>query len=144
MITFAYFYDDSHSSLLLYRTLQLEYQYAHLFEVQCFCSVMGSVYGLCNSLDDNGRTLLLQFFYRRLLSKFRIGHGLRVDTGQWENNVHLDRKDRLCLVLVHDQHSKWRPPRTNIIFCLIALRIAPFELVMPMFFRVLVQYLTFF
>ena len=31
----------------------------------------------------------------------------------------------------------------NIIFCLIALRIAPSELVMPVFFSVLVQYQTF-
>ena len=36
-------------------------------------------------------------------------HGLRVDTGRWENNVHLDRKDRLCLVCssaqqVEDEH----------------------------------------
>ena len=31
----------------------------------------------------------------------------------------------------------------SIIFCLIALHIAPFELVMPIFFSVLVQYLTF-
>ena len=30
------------------------------------------------------------------------------------------------------------------IFCLIALHIAPFELVMPIFFNVLVQYMTFF
>ena len=65
----------SHSSLLLYRTLQPEYQYAHyLSEVKCFSN-------------------------RRLLSRFRSGcHGLRVDTGRWENNVHLDRKDRLCPV----------------------------------------------
>ena len=33
--------------------------------------------------------------------------------------------------------------RTSIIFCLIALLIAPFELVMPIFFSVLVQYLAF-
>ena len=38
------------------------------------------------------------------------------------------------------QHSKWK---TSIIFCLIALCIAPFELVMPLFFSVLVQYQTF-
>ena len=38
------------------------------------------------------------------------------------------------------QHSKWM---MSIIFCLIALHIAPFELVMPIFFSVLVQYLTF-
>ena len=36
---------------------------------------------------------------RRLLSRFRSGwHGLRVDTGRWEENVHLARGDRLCLV----------------------------------------------
>ena len=33
--------------------------------------------------------------------------------------------------------------RTSIIFCLIALPIAPFELVMPFLFSVLVQYLAF-
>ena len=77
-------------------------------------------------------------FYN-LLSKFKSGcHGLRVDTGRWENNVHCDRKDRLCLVCssaqqVEDEH----------LFCLIALHVAPFELVMPIFFRVPVQYLTF-
>ena len=70
------------------------------------------------------------------MSRFRSGcHGLRVDTDRWENNVHLDRKDRLCIL-----HIMWR---TSIIFCLIALLIAPFELVMPIFFSVLVQYLAF-
>ena len=51
--TFKYFHDDSHSSLLLYRTLQPEYQYAHyLSEVKCFSNM-------------------------RLLSRFRSGcHGL--------------------------------------------------------------------
>ena len=38
------------------------------------------------------------------------------------------------------QHSKWR---MSINFCLIALCIAPFELVMPVSFNVLVQYQTF-
>ena len=33
--------------------------------------------------------------------------------------------------------------RTGIIFCLIALLIAPFELVMPIFSSVLVQHLAF-
>ena len=81
--------NPKYSSLLLYRTLQPEYQYAHyLSEVKCFSN-------------------------RRLLSRFRIGcHGLRADTGRWENNVHLDRKDII-------------------------------ELVIPIFFSVLVQYLTF-
>ena len=37
-------------------------------------------------------------------------------------------------------HRMWR---TSIIFCLIALLIAPFELVMPISFSVLVQYLAF-
>ncbi len=31
-------------------------------------------------------------------------HGLHVDTGRWENNVHLDRKDRWCLVCKSSQH----------------------------------------
>ena len=55
-----------------------------------------------------------------------------------ENNVHLDRKDRLCLVC-----SSAHNVETSINFCLIALLIAPFELVMPIFFSVLVQYLAF-
>ena len=44
------------------------------------------------------------------MSRFRSGcHGLRVDTGRWEDSVHLDRKDRLCLVCrssqqVEDEH----------------------------------------
>ena len=38
------------------------------------------------------------------------------------------------------QQSKWR---TSIILCLIALHIGPFELVMPTFFIVLLQFLTF-
>ena len=68
------------------RPCSLSYQYAHcLSEVKCVSS-------------------------RRLLSRFRSGcHGLRVDTGRWENNIHLDRKDRLCLVFssaqqVEDEH----------------------------------------
>ena len=84
--------NPKYSSLLLYRTLQPEYQYAHyLSEVKCFSN-------------------------RRLLSRFRTGcHGLRVDTGRWENNVHLDRKDRLCLVCssaqqVEDEHHLFDCP----------------------------------
>ena len=85
-VTFSYLHDDSHSSLLLYRTLQPEYQYArYLSEVKCSSN-------------------------RRLMSRFRSGcHGLRVDTGRWEDSVHLNRKDRLCLVCrssqqVEDEH----------------------------------------
>ena len=85
-VAFKYLHGDNHSSLVLYRTLQPEYQYAHyLSEVKCFSN-------------------------RRLLSRFRSGcHGLRVDTGRWEDSVHLDRKDRLCLVCrsaqqVEDEH----------------------------------------
>ena len=111
-VTFKFFHDDSHISLLLYRTLQPEYQYAHyLSEVKCFSNW-------------------------RLLSRFRSGcHGLRIDTGRWENNVHLDRKDRLCLVCSSAKDMEDE--------CLIALLMAPFELVMPIFFSVLVQYLAF-
>ena len=69
---------------------------------------------------------------RRLLSRFRSGcHGLRVDTGRWENNVHLDRKDRLRLVCssaqqVQDEHhflfdcpaySSIRASHTNLFQC---------------------------
>ena len=62
-IVFKYFQDDSHGSLVLFRTLQLEYVYAHyLSEVRCFSN-------------------------RRLLSRFGSGcHGRRVGTGQWENS----------------------------------------------------------
>ena len=76
------FHSDNHSSLVLYKNLQPEYQYAnYLSEVKCFSN-----------------------------RRFRCGcHGLRVDTGRWEDNVHLDRKDRLCLLCtsaqqVEDEH----------------------------------------
>ena len=74
------FQDDSHSSLVLYRTLQPEYKYAqYLSEVKCLSC-------------------------RRLLSRFRNGcRGLRVDTGRWQK-IHLDGKDRLCLVCRSTQH----------------------------------------
>ena len=70
----------------LYRTLQPEYQYAHYL--------------------SNGKF----FSNRSLLSRFRSScHGLRVDTSRCENNAHLDRQDRLCLVRssaqqVDDEH----------------------------------------
>ena len=50
------------------------------------------------------------FSNRRLLRRFRSGcHGLHVDTGRWEDSVHLDRKDSLCIVCrssqqVEDEH----------------------------------------
>ena len=85
-VAFRYLHDDSHNSLLLYRTLQPEYQYArYLSEVKCSSN-------------------------RRLMSRFRSGcHELRIDTRRWEDSVHLDRKDRLCLVCrssqqVEDEH----------------------------------------
>ena len=80
---FKYFQDDSHGSLVLFRTLQPEYVYAHyLSEVRCFPN-------------------------RRLLSRFGSGcHGLCVGTRQWENSVDLDKKDRLCLVCRSTQHMK--------------------------------------
>ena len=69
------FADDQHSTLMSYRTMQLEYKPAeHLSVVKCA-------------------------FNRRLMSRCRTGcHGLRVDTGRWADGVHLDRTDRLCLV----------------------------------------------
>ena len=72
---FEYFPGDQHSSVMLYRTMQLEYKPAeYLSVVKCASS-------------------------RRLISRFRTGcHGLRVDTGRWADGVHLDRTDRLCLV----------------------------------------------
>ena len=72
---FEYFADDQHSSLVSYRTTQLEYKPAeYLSVVKCASS-------------------------RRLISRFRTGcHGLWVDTGCWADSVHLDRTDRLCLV----------------------------------------------
>ena len=75
------------------------------------------------------------------MSRFRSGcHGLRIDTGRWENNAHLDRKDGLCLVCSSAQQVE---DELEHHFCLVALHIAPFELVMPIFFRVPVQYLIF-
>ena len=60
--------------LVMYRTLQPEFKYAqYLSELKCYSD-------------------------RRLLSRFSGWHGLRVDTGRWKNNVHLDREDSLCLV----------------------------------------------
>ncbi len=60
------------TSLVWYRNLQPDYQYAeYLSTVKCFSN-------------------------RRLLSRFRCGcHGLHVDTGRW---VGTERKDRLCQV----------------------------------------------
>ena len=67
--------DHEHPSLKTYVTLHEEYSYAAYLSVMKCCS------------------------NRRLLSRFRSGcYGLRVDTGQWEGNVHLDRGDKLCLV----------------------------------------------
>ena len=67
--------DHEHPSLKLYVTLHDEYNYAaYLSAMKCWSN-------------------------RRLLSRFRSGcHGLHVDTGQWEGNVHRDWGDRLCLV----------------------------------------------
>ena len=72
---FKYFANDQHSSLMLYRTMQLEYKPAeYLSVVKCASN-------------------------RRLMSRFRTGcHSLRVDTDRWADDVHLDRTDRLCLV----------------------------------------------
>lgn len=69
------------ADLVLFRALQPEYVYAHyLSEVWSFSN-------------------------RRLVSRFRSGrHGLHVDTGGWENSVHLVRKDRLCQVCRFTQH----------------------------------------
>ena len=36
---------------------------------------------------------------QEVVEQFRRGcHGLRVDKGRWENSVHLNKQDRLCLV----------------------------------------------
>ena len=63
---FEYFADDQHSSLMLYRTMQLEYNPAeYLSVVKCVSN-------------------------RRLISRFRTGcHGLRVDTGRWAPMHHV-------------------------------------------------------
>lgn len=62
---------------------------------------------------------------------------MRVDTGPWEDTVHLIEKtgsaQGVCL------HSKWR---TSISFHLIALHIAPSVLVMTVCFSVLVHHQT--
>ena len=66
--------NSASSSLIVYKTLQREYQYAEY---------LSSVTDKC--LSD-----------RRLLSKFRCGcHGLHVDTGRW---VDTTREDRLCQI----------------------------------------------
>jgi len=63
---FEYFADFKHSTLMLYRTTQLEYKPAK------YLSVVN-----CAS-------------HRRLISSFRTGcHDLRVDTGRWAGGVHL-------------------------------------------------------
>ncbi len=93
---FQYFTDVEHSSLVLYRTLQPEYRYAdYLSTVKCLSN-------------------------RRLLSRFRSGcHGLRVDTGRWADNAHIDRADRLCLVcksldyVQDEQHFAFDCPAYN-------------------------------
>ena len=70
---FEYFADDQHSSLVLCKTMQLEYKPA--LSVVKYAS------------------------NRTLMSSFRTGcRGLRVDTGRWADGVYLDRTDRLCLV----------------------------------------------
>ena len=67
--------DVQQNRLMLCRTMQPEYKPAkHLSVVKCASN-------------------------RRLISRFRTGcHGLRVDTGRWAHNIHLDRTDRLCQV----------------------------------------------
>lgn len=80
---FKYFQDDSHGSLVLFRTLQPVYAH-YLSEFRCFPN-------------------------RRLLSKFGSGcHGLCVGTRQWDNGVDVDKKDRLCLVLFNREKA-WKP-----------------------------------
>ena len=87
-LAFEYFADDQHSSLMLHRTMQLDYKPAeYLSVVKCASS-------------------------RRLISRFRTGcHDLRVDTGRWADGGHLDRTDRPCLVckslhcVEDEQHS---------------------------------------
>ena len=90
------------------------------------------------SLSTSMHTIFLESSVssdRRLLSSFRSGcHGLRVDTGRWEKNVHLDRKDRLCLVCssaqqVEDKHQ-------------FLFDCPAYSFILPIFFVVLVQYLT--
>lgn len=87
---FEYFADVTHSSLVLYGTLQPEYKYAdYLYVVKCLSN-------------------------RRLLNRFRSGcHGLRVDTGRWADDVHLDRTG--CVWCA----TRWVVWRTSSIFSLI-------------------------
>lgn len=35
---------------------------------------------------------------------------MRVDTGRWEGNLHLDKKNRLCLVYQSSQHVRGGTP----------------------------------
>ena len=68
----AFINNEALSTLVLYRSLQPEYRYAH------YLSVVQS------------------FPNRRLISRFRCGcHGLHVDTGRFVNNP---RDDRVCEV----------------------------------------------
>ena len=68
---------------MLNRIVQPQYNYAqYLSEVKCWS-------------------------YRGLLSRCRDGcHGLRGDTGWWEDSVHLDRKVLMCRSIqdVEDEH----------------------------------------
>lgn len=51
--------------------------------------------------DDSHTSLLIceVFFNRRMVSRFRRGcHGLHIDAEGWEDSVHFDKKDKLCLV----------------------------------------------
>ena len=72
-VAFKYLPGDGHSSPLSYRILQPACNFApYPFEMSCFWS-------------------------SRLLSRFTCDcHGLYVDTAWWQDNVHHDRRNRLC------------------------------------------------
>ena len=86
LFNLSYRVNTGYSSLALYRTIQLDHQYAkYLSAVKCYP-------------------------YRRLISRFRSGcHGLRVDSGRFgKSSLALTREQRCCEVCgslsVEDEH----------------------------------------
>lgn len=112
---FTYFQDDSHSSLLLFGTfkLQIEYKFKYaqyLSEVKCFFNrklregtdfFEVTVVAMVLQVLDQGKSSSLRVLCCTVKFVALGCHGLRVDTGRWEDSlelsVHLDRKDRLYL-----------------------------------------------
>ena len=66
-------------------------------------------------------------------------HGLRVDAGRWKNNVHLDKKDRLCLECKSSQCVE-----DDATLLLIALCTVMLEPDMQVFFSIPLLFYAFF